>query len=255
MMNQSKPLSVIIPSSILAALLGACLLSGWDHSLFIESNKLAQVLPETVWQIFCTLSDPLVAPLLIFTLFYKNPLFLRALIIASILGLMCNYGLKYGFDYPRPASVLAANEFFSIGPKIHSPSFPSGHTLTIFLLMSLVSHWVKNIRLTVVLFLVAVIISSSRIAVGAHWPSDVLFGALVGWIIGWLALQINTRLGDPVQPNPALGVYFFGLFIGIFALIGKTPYPAGQWLSTAVALFTIAYSLKSITELLHRQKG
>ena len=255
MTHQPKPLSVIIPITVLAVLLAACLLGDWDHSLFIESNKLMQVLPESIWQFLTTLSGPLVAPLLVFTLFYKQPLFLRTLLIAVVLGMIANYGLKYGFSYPRPASVLAANDFFSSGPKMSSPSFPSGHTLTIFLLMSLVSQWLRDLRLTVILFTIASVLSLSRIAVGAHWPSDVLFGALLGWSLGWLAIQISAKFVDITHPNLTLGIYFIGLFAGIFALINKTPYPAGQWLSTAIALFTIAYSLRSITELLHRQKG
>ena len=251
----SKPMTVIIPTISLTFFLAIVLLSGLDHSLFISSNKLAQVLPHSFWQILTTLSAPLVAPLLIFTLFHKQPLFLRALLISISLGIICNYGLKYGFAYPRPASVLAADGFFHSGPKIASPSFPSGHTLTIFLLMSLISHWLNNTRLSMALFTVAFVISLSRIAVGAHWPSDVLFGALVGWVIGWFSVLIHRRLSDTIHSTLVLGIYFVGLFVGIFALVTKTPYPAGQWLSTAIALFTIAYSLKSITELLHRQKG
>lgn len=255
MSESSKPMTVIIPTIALAFLLAMVLLSGWDHSLFIASNKLAQVLPDSFWQILTTLAAPLVAPLLVFTLFHKQPLFLRTLLIGVGLAIVCNYGLKYGFAYPRPASVLAAGDFFHTVPIINSPSFPSGHTITIFSLMSLISHWINNTRLTILLFVVAFVISLSRIAVGAHWPSDVLFGALVGWIIGWAAVMIQCRLGDTIHPKLVLGIYFVGLFVGIFALVTKTPYPAGQWLSTAIALFTIAYSLRSITELLHRQKG
>lgn len=254
-MSALKPASVIIPCTILAVLLILCLATSADHALFLSINQFSQILPERLWQTLSTLSDPLVGCLLIFTLFYKHPALLRALLIAATLGVICNYALKYGFGFPRPGAVLANRSFIEIGPPIPSPSFPSGHTLTAFLLMSLVGHWTGAKGWLSALFLIACLMALSRIAVGAHWPSDVLFGALLGWAIGWLALQINQHFNKELPPTLALSIYFLGLFIGIYALIGKTPYPMGQWLSTAIALFTIAYSLKSITKRLHRQKG
>ena len=82
-----------------------------------------------------------------------------------------------------------------------------------------------------------------------------LFGALLGGVIGWLAVEINSRLNEEVPEKLALAGYFIALFSGIYCLINKTAYPSGQWLSTAVALFCIAYALRSITKLLHREKG
>ncbi|PID46924.1 MAG: hypothetical protein CSB47_01715 [Proteobacteria bacterium] len=259
MTTSNKPWSVLIPVLLLAVLLGVCLLNGGDYWLFIQGNRLAQSLPPTFWQILSTLADPLAAPLIVFALFYKQPLFLRALLIGAIMALTVSFGLKYGFGLPRPTDVLAAHEFVKSGPDMQSPSFPSGHTITIFLLMSLISHWFGNMHLTVSLFVIALGISLSRIAVGAHWPSDILLGALLGWAIGWVAIQINQqisqRLGDTLSEKWLLSIYFTGLLTGIYALITKTPYPDGQWLSTAAALFAIAYGLRSITECLHQQKG
>ena len=245
----------VAPLVCLSLLLVVSLFAGSQQSVFISLNQLAQSLPETLWQLLTTLSDPLVAPLLAFTLFYKQPLFIRTLLIAVMLGIITNYALKYGFSFPRPHELLSTEHFTLIGAAPSSPSFPSGHTLTIFLIMSVISHWYARARLTLVLFGLAAIISFARIAVGVHFLSDVLFGALLGWFIGWLAMYIQAKLEHPMTKNYLLGIYFTGLFVGIYALVNKTHYPDGQWLSTAIALFTVAYSLKSITEQLHRQKG
>ena len=239
----------------LLLLLVACLLSGIDTPLFLQLNKLSQLFPDYLWGFLTTLADPMVAPLLIFTLFHRNPLFLRAFFIAITLALLSNYSLKYGFGIERPAAVLESDRFKTIGPFIASPSFPSGHTLTIFSLMALVSSWYQKRSISTLALSLAAVISFSRISVGAHWPSDVLFGALVGCFVGWLAVELNSRLGKETPKKTMLTGYFIALFAGIISLITKTPYAAGQWLSTAVAMFTIAYALKSITELLHRQKG
>ena len=254
MLRFNTPFPLII-CLVLVLLLAACLLSGTDEILFLQLNKLSQTLPEYLWGFLTTLSDPIVAPLLVFSLFHKKPLFLRAFFIAILLALVCNYSLKYGFDIERPAARLNPENYRAIGPLIASPSFPSGHTLTIFTMMALISCYFQKRSISVVVFSLAAIISFSRIGVGAHWPSDVLFGALLGCFIGWLASEINSRLRKEISENILLSGYFIALIAGILSLISKTPYASGQWLSTAAALFAIAYALKSITELLHRQKG
>ncbi len=56
-------------------------------------------------------------------------------------------------------------------------SFPSGHTATIVALMS--ALWWLWPRHLLFYILVAAIVAGSRIVVGAHYPSDVMAGALV----------------------------------------------------------------------------
>ena len=236
-------------------LLVTCLFSGEDRSLFLGLNQLSQNLPDAFWGVTTTLSDPIVAPLLIFVLFYRKQLFLRAFFITLIMALLTNYSLKHGFGFERPSDVLEIGTYHLIGAAPSSPSFPSAHTLTIFSLMGLISAWYQKRTVSIAVFSLAAIISFARISVGAHWPSDVLFGALLGGVIGWLAVEINSRLNEEVPEKLALAGYFIALFSGIYCLINKTAYPSGQWLSTAIALFCIAYALRSITELLHREKG
>ena len=78
-------------------------------------------------------------------------------------------------------------------------SFPSGHSNTIASLccgLILVAE-----RFECVLLLIALAVMTSRVVVGAHFPSDVLFGAFLGVVItsllaGWFekrGLQISIR--------------------------------------------------------------
>lgn len=235
--------------------LSICLISNIDEALFLKLNHLSQVFPDNIWGFLMNLSNPIVASLLIFALFHRNQLFLRAFFLTLILALISNYTLKHGFGFERPSALLESEMFNMIGPMLTSPSFSSGHTLTLFSLVGLISSWYKNRSISFGVLLVATIISFASISVGAHWPSDVLLGALMGCLIGWLATEINTRLDQNITEGIALTGYFIALFAGIFSLITKTSYPSGQWLSTAVSMLAIAYALKSITELLHRQKG
>ncbi len=61
-------------------------------------------------------------------------------------------------------------------------SFPSGHAamgwvlLTLLILLSNKKEWVKNL-VFVLIFIWGVILASSRVVIGAHFASDVLFGS------------------------------------------------------------------------------
>ncbi|MFA6188570.1 MAG: phosphatase PAP2 family protein [Sulfuricurvum sp.] len=66
-------------------------------------------------------------------------------------------------------------------------SFPSGHTATAFSLAFALSYiWP---RLSPMVWIFAAIVGVSRIAIGAHYPSDVLGGALTGILSLYLILH------------------------------------------------------------------
>jgi membrane-associated phospholipid phosphatase len=94
-------------------------------------------------------------------------------------------------DSPRPAAVLDAASMHLEGQALlgHN-SFPSGHSITAFMLVSVLLLSLPG-RLrpataaaaaAIVAFGVAVALS--RLGVGAHWPSDVIAGAGLGLLAG-----------------------------------------------------------------------
>lgn len=244
-----------IAGFVLLDMVCICLLGGVNESLFLSMNRAFSSLPESFWQVVTTLSDPLVAPLIVFSLFYRHPAFIRTLLIALLIGLALNYGLKNAFGVPRPEAALVSAAFNKIGPTLTSFSFPSGHTLTVFLMAGLISAWYQHRNLSVLVFVVASLIGLGRIAVGAHWPADVAFGALLGWLSGWAAVKISTYLPAIIPDKAQMAMYGLTLFTGIYAVMVKTAYPDAQWLNTAAALFVIAYSVRKLTELIHLNKN
>lgn len=94
---------------------------------------------------------------------------------------------------PRPAGVGDININF-LEPIFQSNSFPSGHTASIFIVCLI---WLK-VALTntkgfqmhyFVIVLCALIISLTRVIVGAHWLSDVLASILFAWLFAELFLK------------------------------------------------------------------
>ena len=70
-------------------------------------------------------------------------------------------------------------------PLIHlfvrTPSFPSSHSTLAF---AFVAAFVHDITLWPFLLIAAILVALGRVAVGVHYVSDVLFGALIGLVFG-----------------------------------------------------------------------
>ncbi|MFI4988722.1 MAG: phosphatase PAP2 family protein [Alphaproteobacteria bacterium] len=134
--------------------------------------------------------------------------FLFAAIAAS--GLLTDL-LKILFGRARPALLLRAGDFGWHPPGLSAKwqSFPSGHANTITavaLALGLLAP-----RLVTPLAVVALLVALTRIAVGDHYPSDVLAGAFVAFATtlalravfarrGWLFAKAARGTGEGTGP-------------------------------------------------------
>lgn len=92
--------------------------------------------------------------------------------------------LKRRFRRRRPCDV-APHPVFHLRPPDRF-SFPSGHTMNAFAIATVLS--VRCPALAPGLFFLAASVGSSRVVVGLHFASDVAVGAVLGALIGWLAV-------------------------------------------------------------------
>lgn len=94
----------------------------------------------------------------------------------------------------RPFIVLEGTRI--IGWRERGLSFPSGHTAqTFFMTTLLVQYLHLNALLIGLVYLAAVLVGFTRVYVGAHYPRDVLAGAILGSVWGLLIGLFELYLG------------------------------------------------------------
>ena len=126
----------------------------------------------------------------------------RKFIILSFLSFGIAYFLnefilKNIFHRLRPSSF---NQFQQISTSFNCPldfSFPSSHAITAFAMATIISHFDK--KRWWIYYSIAFLISFSRIYLGCHYFFDVLVGAVLGFLISKVILQVNQFLLSPVH--------------------------------------------------------
>lgn len=117
----------------------------------------------------------------------RTALFFRCTLLSALLLPVA----KDFFAVARPASVLPPDVLHLIGvPVTGFSSMPSGHALTAGAVLGILwlGHRVslpkRRFQLALLVGgLIALLVTCSRMAVGAHWPADVMVGTGVGMLI------------------------------------------------------------------------
>jgi undecaprenyl-diphosphatase len=98
--------------------------------------------------------------------------------------------LKLLTNRVRPCNAMAWCHTLPIDFPVDN-SFPSGHAAGSFAFAVFVSRLDR--RLAWLLVPLAFLVALSRVALGVHYPSDVLAGALLGAALGWIGAIIYER--------------------------------------------------------------
>ena len=154
---------------------------GWNQAWMLNIHS-EPILPAWFWALINLGGDAWVI-LLILLLIERFPGEITSWVLKTwLIGALIAQLIKSLFPMPRPASVLGVDNLSIIDhPPLLSGSMPSGHALAaiscaLIVCTVLKLRGAKNWQL-VLIVLTAGIAAWARVAVGAHWPSDVIAGA------------------------------------------------------------------------------
>lgn len=216
----------------LLALLLLAIVPGGKEPLFISLNSaLVFSGSEPFWSGITLFADTWLTLGLMLPVLLLKPRMAGVLFFAALMATLITHSIKPLLDLPRPPAVLPENSFNLIGSSISSKSFPSGHTVSAFVFAGLLLY-AFGLRgwLAALVIGFAAIMGLSRLAVGVHWPADLVAGAMIGltsvlmtvWLIKRYPKLTSGRAWQPI------GVLITGgcAFSAPWASLG---YPEGAW--------------------------
>lgn len=213
--------------------------SDTNRSLFMVLNGLGTLASDVLWQNLTVLGGTLAGLTLFAPLIGRRPDIIWSLALAAILATLWVHGLKDPIGALRPPAVIAPELLHVIGPAHRHGSFPSGHSTTIFAVAGILSLYLRRSAL-IWLVAAALLVGLSRIAVGVHWPLDVLGGAFGGWLSAMLGTLLAQHWRWGVSPA---GKWILGLALAACALAllisPDTSHPAAIMLQRGMALFCL----------------
>lgn len=101
----------------------------------------------------------------------------------------------------RPRPYLVMSDIIRYGRLEPTFSFPSAHASRSFASAAVLSAGLKRWR--PLWYAIAISIALSRIVLGVHFPTDVIFGALLGMGLGWALvrlIKVEDVAGEQKRP-------------------------------------------------------
>lgn len=182
-------------------------LNNWDQKIILKCNGIGGNFFTNFLKIVSFLGrETLWILLMVFYLFiWYAPFLFSNISTIFLLGVIIIAPLKKSFDRERPFETL--KDINVLERKPTSRSFPSWHAYNVISQGLLFAYLLNSIAITIIVFIFAVSVSFSRIQLGVHYPSDVIFGFFIGVIGVFLAVFI-------VAPILLSIITFFEQFYG-----------------------------------------
>jgi membrane-associated phospholipid phosphatase len=250
---------------VVGALLAAAGVVLWrspaaNEALFHAVNDLGPSAP-AAWSSLSVAGLGLAAWIYLTAFAQDRPARVAQLLWILVVGGIVIHFVKHGFASPRPLLTLGAAGVNVVGEELRTQSMPSGHSAMAFAMLGLMLAEAPAWPARLGWGLLSVGIALSRLAVGAHWPADALFGCGLGLVFAGLAPRawpvpgLARLLSRPTgQRLMAAGLVVSALCIAatpdVLAALGlahstlekrlATGYPLAQALQWALALVAAA---------------
>jgi membrane-associated phospholipid phosphatase len=237
-------------------LLGLVEAAGWDTPLFYDFNGLSLTTGPRLWTSLTILGDGLVCAVLFLPWIRSHPERVWGGVLGALAMVAILHLFKQVWSLPRPLAVLPEGTVNVLGPGHRRGAFPSGHTATFFLLTGVWAISTPRRLLSLLLLVPATLVGISRMAVGVHWPSDVLAGAALGWVAAWLGLRWADRF--PLGLTP-IGRRILGSLLLLSALtllgVNHTGYPDALVLQRAIDAACLSIGMVEFSRLPRGPEG
>ena len=129
--------------------------------------------------------------------------------LAAALALGINQIIIRLIDRPRPFE--AHTNIIPIGHASTDSSFPSDHSTAAFAIAT--AAWIAYPRAGKWLMVLAVIAAVSRLMLGAHYPTDVIGGAIIGAVAALIVMRLDR------------------VWLPLTALVGRITDPPRFWIA------------------------
>lgn len=178
---------------------------GWEERflLFLQESVRNPIL-DRIMQFITSLGDAGFLAILVCIVLLCIKKYRRAGAAASLSLILdfivVNLVLKNLVARTRPYDIL--EELILITRRPSDLSFPSGHAGACFAVASVLFLCLPR-RFGIPAVVTAALLSFSRLYVGAHYPTDVLGGMVIGCVTGWIACRLlwKKNTGSEVESS------------------------------------------------------
>lgn len=182
----------------------------FNQPVFIFLNSSHSPSSDLTWISLTTLGDGLLLAIILGSFLLVNPRVTFVGLLIMLLSSVAVHGIKHFYVVPRPAEVLESVHI--VGPVLRWGSFPSGHAAAGMSAGLTLAYFSSSRLISVFVLSIAVLISLSRIFVGAHFPIDVVGGMIVAaGLFSLFVVAIWPTLRDRIPEHPNFSSFVFRL--------------------------------------------
>lgn len=218
----------------------------FDNALFLFLNHWHSSVTDYLWLALTTLGDGFLLVIILGCFLLVNPRVTALGILLMLLSAMVVHLTKSIFPAGRPIELLESVHV--VGPVLKWGSFPSGHAAAAMSVGLAVVYFCHSRAARAAVLGIALLISLSRIFVGAHFPTDVLGGIICALAMFLLTTsEVWPKVKELIPERPSFSkrlfrlAFFLETVLALFGLFVYSPYfaelpPFGAAISVTVLM-------------------